>query len=142
MPSSKTIRAWSLGHARLGRRAAVASFALLAWACAHTRVEPREVEETERLAPEETEPLAPPERVVETQVIDRAACCAVREGRDLESERAACAARGSSWQRELLCMGVPMPDDMEEEYAAERDRCELPCDCVCTADLEACARVP
>jgi hypothetical protein len=118
MPSSKTIRAWSLGHARLGRRAAVASFALLAWACAHT------------------------ERVVETQVIDRVACCAVREGGDLESERAACAARGCSWQRELLCMGVPMPDDMEEEYAAERDRCELPCDCVCTADLEACARVP
>ncbi len=106
---------------RVGRRCAlVLSFVLLGWACAHTRFE----------------------RGGEVYVIDRAACCAVSEGVDLESERTACEARGCTWQRALLCMGVAMPDEMEAEYAAERDRCELACDCVCAEDQEACDNVP
>jgi hypothetical protein len=59
-------------------------------------------------------------------------------------DEAACATRGEGcgYGPPLICRGVDVPDEVHEQERRAYEAGSQPCQCICAADHEACARVP
>jgi hypothetical protein len=59
-------------------------------------------------------------------------------------DEAACASSGEGcgYGPPLICRGVDVPDEVHEQERRAYEAGSQPCQCICAADHEACARVP